>query len=401
MSPLPDFINAILQQAEQAEPLESIGVDTLTIDAWPPEPGHLEWLKQYLSPLAHSGKSGDHENQRWKIGSFFAADIISAMAILLESGRVDWFEVWNGKCHLQRVFFSPALVVDFDREYGHLCCYDLDQHRITLVTSAHTPDPLHELGRLMRDVMTEYLRADGWELFHAGAVRIDGRTILLPGNSGAGKTSLVVALLHAGADYIANDRVFLKPTADGVLLRAFPMAIAMGLGTAMQYPQLKHHILEPWSLAYPRRRLLPEQVAQNPEQAWEKLPDKLQFFPQELTRLMGMRDVVADGRVDAVVFPRIHDLQGTQLHPADPEEARRILVDNVLDPSRGGLTAPWRPLNFPRPQQPSHQHSIDRLLQCPLVQFNFLASRNLLNDVRRYGDYLLGALDEMALAKTG
>lgn len=40
---------------------------------------------------------------------------------------------------------------------------------------------------------------------HAGAVALDGRALLLPGRSGAGKSSLVAALLEAGASYLSDE----------------------------------------------------------------------------------------------------------------------------------------------------------------------------------------------------
>lgn len=40
---------------------------------------------------------------------------------------------------------------------------------------------------------------------HAGAVALNGRALLLPGRSGAGKSRLVAALLEAGASYLSDE----------------------------------------------------------------------------------------------------------------------------------------------------------------------------------------------------
>jgi hypothetical protein len=71
------------------------------------------------------------------------------------------------------------------------------------------------------DVVLERLRGDTevWTaiasphaLFvHAGAVAVDGRALLLPGASGAGKTTLVGALLRAGASYLSDDYAVIDP----------------------------------------------------------------------------------------------------------------------------------------------------------------------------------------------
>ena len=401
MKPFPFFLDTILQQTFDANVTKTINLNGLGVDLWLAEQGYASWLEMYLSPLAKAGSPNENKKNTWKAGNFFSPEVVSDTAIFLESGVMDWFEVWNGKCHIRRLFFSPQLVVDFDREYGTVCCYDLENKTVTLVTSAHTSDPVHELGRCIRDLLTAFMRSRGWELFHAGAVRVGGKICLLPGYSGAGKTSLVVAMLHAGGDYIANDRVFIKVTGDTVRLKAFPMAAAIGMGTAMQYPQLKHYIQNPWSLKYPRRRLTPEQVSVNPEQAWEKLPDKLQFFPQELIRLMGKGQIVEGGTIEAVVLPHISDYQGASVTPAEVEKVSSILENNVLDPSLDSSTAPWRPFDFPPVKAPSYQTSIEKLLTLPLVDFHFLASRNLLNDVRNYSRYLLSTIESMSVAEVG
>ena len=46
---------------------------------------------------------------------------------------------------------------------------------------------------------------------HAGVVAVDGRAILVPGRSGAGKTTLVRALVAAGASYYSDEYAVLDP----------------------------------------------------------------------------------------------------------------------------------------------------------------------------------------------
>jgi HPr kinase/phosphorylase len=62
---------------------------------------------------------------------------------------------------------------------------------------------------------------------HASAVRVGDRGVLIRGKSGAGKSSLLLALLSAreGAILIADDRVHLA-AASGRVLAAVPAAIA-------------------------------------------------------------------------------------------------------------------------------------------------------------------------------
>jgi hypothetical protein len=49
------------------------------------------------------------------------------------------------------------------------------------------------------------IHAPGQVFIHAGAVGHGGRAIVIPGHSGAGKTTLVAALVRAGADYYSDE----------------------------------------------------------------------------------------------------------------------------------------------------------------------------------------------------
>jgi len=92
----------------------------------------------------------------------------------------------------------------------------------SLLTSA-APGP----GRLYRDaqllvehadvavllaLLEDFIRAevayyadDEWTFVHAGVVAKDGRAVVLPGHSHAGKTRLVKALVERGAQYLSDD----------------------------------------------------------------------------------------------------------------------------------------------------------------------------------------------------
>ncbi|HSI88469.1 MAG TPA: hypothetical protein VK918_05390, partial [Pyrinomonadaceae bacterium] len=57
--------------------------------------------------------------------------------------------------------------------------------------------------RLLRMKVSEYAR--GWVFVHAGAVAWKGRGIIIPANSGKGKTTLVVELAKLGAEYYSDE----------------------------------------------------------------------------------------------------------------------------------------------------------------------------------------------------
>lgn len=85
---------------------------------------------------------------------------------------------------------------------------------------------------------------------HAGGVEIDGRAILLPGRSCAGKSSLVAAFVKAGARYFSDDLVPIDAR-----LRAHPFPRPIGIrparGGAATRTSLKALGLEPAKRARP------------------------------------------------------------------------------------------------------------------------------------------------------
>ncbi len=62
--------------------------------------------------------------------------------------------------------------------------------------------------QLLRPLVNELLVPKGAIMVHGGAVQIDGKVVLLLGESG--KTSLVLSLLARGADYISDEYAFLS-----------------------------------------------------------------------------------------------------------------------------------------------------------------------------------------------
>jgi hypothetical protein len=84
--------------------------------------------------------------------------------------------------------------------------------RRTVATSSSLPEASE---RLVADLQTTLARlAAEWTFVHAGVVAIDGGALLFPGRSGAGKTTLVAALLRMGAEYLSDEFAVIGPRGD-------------------------------------------------------------------------------------------------------------------------------------------------------------------------------------------
>jgi hypothetical protein len=66
---------------------------------------------------------------------------------------------------------------------------------------------------------------------HAGAVSWQGRTVVLPGQSGSGKSSVTAWLCACGASYLSDELIFLPDDGSGVVI-PFPRPVCLKAGSA-------------------------------------------------------------------------------------------------------------------------------------------------------------------------
>lgn len=89
--------------------------------------------------------------------------------------------------------------------------------------------------RLVGDVIYHLAdRSTGGLVLHAGAVSIGGRSVLLPGKTGAGKTSLCAWLTHRGFHYQTDELVFIAQGNTEITGFARPFNIKTGARDALE-----------------------------------------------------------------------------------------------------------------------------------------------------------------------
>jgi len=81
--------------------------------------------------------------------------------------------------------------------------YELSRDGTVFVDDLSLDDAIWWLGRELSDLIA--VRATDYVFVHAGAVAHKGRAIVMPGESHAGKSTLVAALVRAGAVYLSDD----------------------------------------------------------------------------------------------------------------------------------------------------------------------------------------------------
>jgi HprK-related kinase B len=150
----------------------------------------------------------------------------------------------------------------------------------------------------------------GHLLLHASAVSREGRTAVLAGPPGAGKSTSALHLVEAGFQCLSNDRVLARPMADMVEVLGYPKQPRVNPGTLLGHPRLSS-LLEPADRA--------ALTALPAIELWE-LERKSDV---DLDRIYGAGTVGLRGRMEALVLLRWRRAgQGL--------DVRRLSVDEAL-----------------------------------------------------------------------
>ena len=89
-------------------------------------------------------------------------------------------------------------------------------------------------------ILTELLRRRGLYTIHATALEKDGRGILIPGNSGHGKTTAFMSLLRSGYRYLSDDHPLFRDSGTHVEMLPFPSKIDVTENTISYFPELRN-----------------------------------------------------------------------------------------------------------------------------------------------------------------
>ncbi|MGE7983652.1 hypothetical protein [Solibacillus sp. NPDC093137] len=112
-----------------------------------------------------------------------------------------------------------------------------DKNTVLLIFKKNNLNTLIPL-RIIREILLRSLENKMEIFFHASAIEFKGSGIIITGDSGAGKTSLMTHFVaNSDAAFLANDRVIITKSNE-LIIKQFPLPIRLGLGTAKQYNEL-------------------------------------------------------------------------------------------------------------------------------------------------------------------
>jgi hypothetical protein len=161
--------------------------------------------------------------------------------------------------------------------HGRMLC-DIVTRRATIAYPESEEAEPWLLSHLLFTVpLAELLKRLGLYMAHAAGVAANGKGLLIAGESGAGKTTLAIALARAGFAFLADDTLFLS-TSNGLRALAFPDEIDITPQTAAFFPELRRPNQDSVPAWRGKRPISPGEVCQA-EPCWECKP-AIMVFPQ-------------------------------------------------------------------------------------------------------------------------
>ncbi len=299
-----------------------------------------------------------------KLHDYLAAEKIDHIRMPVLSKRMWWIPV------------RPYLDLCCSPSHGIIWLFDRENAIVTLITSPRTRFPLSEAQSTVRTLVVSHLHDLGWHTFHAGAVFSENAVRLIIGNSGQGKTSLVLALVSAGARFVANERILLKAEDDIIRAKPFPMSVLVGLGTAMQYPEMEDFLVHSERLLTTPQRFNRANLVSSPRNRWPELSDKIRLLPVELDQVFPNSKCHPGGKLDGIILPRLSPETPQKTLRASKRDVLKAVKHNYLPHTREKHYQDWMPLGLKSRTKEDANKIIDQLKEQSGVEVTFFCPDN-------------------------
>ncbi|UVT14865.1 MAG: hypothetical protein H8K04_13595 [Nitrospira sp.] len=166
------------------------------------------------------------------------------------------------------------------------------------------PETIHEglIEYLFHLALIELLRYEGLYTVHATALEKYGRAVLIPGNSGRGKTTSFISLLRSGYRYISDDHPLIRDAGTHVDILPFPIKINVTEETIEFFPELRNapdHILRP---GFPKRGFYAEELYQT--SVGECCHPAIMLFPHVVDSTQSHVELIPKSRAMELLLPQ-------------------------------------------------------------------------------------------------
>lgn len=169
-----------------------------------------------------------------------------------------------------------------------------------LINPQMMPESLIEY--LFHLALTELLRRRGLYTIHATALEKHGRGVLIPGNSGRGKTTSFISLLRSGYRYLSDDHPLLRDAGPHVDLLPFPIKINVTEQTVKFFPELRTAPAQVLQPRFPKRAFHAEDVY--PNSIGDCCRPTLVLFPHVIDAPHSHLEILSKSRALEMLLPQ-------------------------------------------------------------------------------------------------
>lgn len=152
------------------------------------------------------------------------------------------------------------------------------------------------ISQLIKDSIGVHKIKAGKLLLHSAAVRYKDKVFLFPANKGAGKSTLMMYFMNAGAEYLGNDSDWIVVDENNLRIEKNPHCIRLGKET-VQYNDKINSVFNDENFI---------EIAKMYKSSITST-DKYQIVPSALTKIYGENAIASDNfKIDYVIFPQLN-----------------------------------------------------------------------------------------------
>lgn len=193
------------------------------------------------------------------------------------------------------------------------------------------------LIRIIREILLRDAESKGEINLHAASFEINQKGCLIIGDSGSGKTSLLLYFLRRlNAKYLSNDRVLYCPKSGR--LRTIPLAIRIAPQAALSWKGLKEKISSQ------------ENLVRKNNPAWDTIQllntssdhnNKIELAPIELCTV-AQSEQITQTKGYCAIFPKIvNEKKPFLIKPVTDKNIKKILMNQVYTPNDPQWIEEW------------------------------------------------------------
>lgn len=325
-----------------------------------------EWLDHFLRPWFSDEDGTPQGNTSVDVGVFLDSEPYAALR-----QRIDRTRNAEARCFLfdSRIARHPASLDAAG------CGWIADDElnvvyevrgggNVQINAPADGPGTRVAVMRVVRELAALHAASRGDVLLHSSAVAFDGGALAMCGPKRAGKTTLLLRLLAAGASFVANDRVVVMDESSSLAARGMPTIVALRGDTVDRFPavaaRLRPLLARPWLSA--------REAASVKGSPWKAPGAPIDVSPRMLCDTLEV-PFIAAAPLRAVLFPQVGGGERgsapvTRLAPADVRQRLDgATVGAALDGARAEALWPGKSAD-----DVARGRALDRLAGLPAWQ---------------------------------